>query len=132
MQHTPEKDLHLLIQQMMPHLHEQKYAIISVHDNIPSILPFAVIREKEGITLILTTLEADKQGLAYEQEWALISLEVFSSLDAVGFTAIVSKVLADNGISANMVAGYYHDYVLVPYLLKEKACMALHNLSHHF
>jgi hypothetical protein len=41
------KDLQLLIQQMHPHLSDEKYAFVSVQDDVQSITPFAIIREKE-------------------------------------------------------------------------------------
>jgi len=39
---------------------------------------------------------------------------VHSSLLAVGLTAAVSGLLAQHNISANLIAAYHHDHVLVP------------------
>jgi len=45
--------------------------------------------------------------------WKLLTLNVQSSLDAVGFMAVVAKALADVGVSANVIAAYLHDHVFV-------------------
>jgi hypothetical protein len=50
---------------------------------------------------------------------------VHSSLEAVGLTAAVSKKLADKGISANVIAAYYHDHIFVQSAKAEEALYAL-------
>ena len=52
-----------------------------------------------------------------------ISLE--SSLTGVGLTAKISKILADNKISANIYAGFYHDHIFVPKRMSQKALKLL-------
>ena len=128
MNNSGETDIQLLIEHMHPHLSDEVYVVVSVQEDVSSIPSFAQIREKEGITLILTSKEADKRDISYEQKWALISLDVYSSLQAVGFTAIISKALSDNGISVNVIAGFYHDHLLVPYSRKQEAYLILKNL----
>ncbi len=56
---------------------------------------------------------AEKAQLAYESKFNQITLTVHSSLDAVGLTAAVATKLASYGISANVVAAYYHDHIFV-------------------
>jgi hypothetical protein len=53
-------------------------------------------------------------NLNYEGVFKCISLNLISSLTSVGLTAKISKILADNEISANICAGYYHDHIFVP------------------
>ena len=61
--------------------------------------------------------------------YACITLEVHSSLEAIGLTAKVSEVLTQHCISANIIAAYYHDHVFVPYHQREEAMKCLQALS---
>ena len=92
-------------------------------------MPLATIQEEEGITWIITQDQADRLKLAYEQTFSRITLNVYSSLTAVGLTAAVSTRLAHRGISANVVAGYYHDHIFVASADAAKALQTLQNLS---
>ena len=56
---------------------------------------------------------AEKAQLAYKGKFKQITLTVHSSLDAVGLTAAVATKVASYGISANVVAAYYHDHIFV-------------------
>ena len=64
-----------------------------------------------------------------ERHFRCITLRVHSSLHAVGLTAAVSAELARHAVSANVVAGYFHDHVLVPSDRAEEALKHLENLS---
>ena len=88
--------------------------------------PIASYREEEGLTLVLDRQAADDAGLAYDSVFNCITLMVHSSLDSVGLTAAVSGKLAAHGISANIIAGFYHDHVFVP---RNKAQLALRLLT---
>ena len=88
--------------------------------------PIGFFHEKEGLTLIITQQEAINKNIDYESVYKLISLNVHSSLDAVGLTAAFSAKLAEKNISANVVAAYYHDHIFVP---EEKAEQALAAIS---
>jgi hypothetical protein len=89
----------------------------------------ALIREDEGITHLVTRGVADDMGWAYDFVAAWITLRVHSSLAGVGLTAAVSRALADAGISCNMVAGFFHDHLLVPHDRAEDALAVLDRLS---
>jgi hypothetical protein len=80
---------------------------------LPGVSPFAIIREDEGVTLILTRTDADRAGLAYEYIAARITLRVGSALTDVGLTALFSRTLAAAGISCNVIAGLSHDHLFV-------------------
>jgi hypothetical protein len=61
--------------------------------------------------------------------WARITLQIHSSLAAVGLTARVAESLAAGGISANMVAAYHHDHVFVPWERRDEALAILRGVS---
>ena len=85
--------------------------------------------EAEGLTLVITKDNADKAKLEYESVFKCITLLIHSSLEAVGLTAAVSTKLAENGISANVVAAYYHDHIFVQSVKAEIALDALHDFN---
>ena len=89
------------------------FAAGTAEDLPPGVTPFAVIREDEGITLILTRADADRAGLDYDYVAARITLRVGSALTDVGLTALFSRTLADAGISCNVIAGLAHDHLFV-------------------
>ena len=62
----------------------------------------------------------------YESIFKCITLKVHSSLETVGLTAAVSNKLAERGISANVIAAYFHDHIFVQ---AEKADVALSALN---
>jgi hypothetical protein len=78
--------------------------------------------EAEGITLILEREVAERAGLKFQGLWRMITLQVHSSLQAVGLLAAVTTKLASVGVSVNPVSAYYHDHLFVP---AEKGELAL-------
>jgi hypothetical protein len=126
---NPEHDLARLLAHLSPIRRPGRYVYACV-DHLPAgVEPFAVVREAEGITLVLERHEADRLGLDTAFDAALITLQVPSALEAVGLTAAVAGALADRGISANVVAGFHHDHVLVPYDRADDALACLRSLS---
>ena len=59
----------------------------------------------------------------------MITLNVHSALDAVGFLARVTTRLASLGMGVNPVAGYFHDHLFVPVDRAEEAMTALHEMA---
>jgi uncharacterized protein len=74
----------------------------------------ATVREAEGLTLVVHVDDAEAAGFAVSFEAAWLTLEVHSALEAVGLTAEVSTRLAGAGIACNVIAGTFHDHLLVP------------------
>ena len=98
---------------LKPTLYPEPYVFVTVPAPPPDIEPFAVVREDEGLTLVLTQDQADRAGLAYDYRAARITLSIGSSLSAIGLTAEVSRMLAHAGISCNVIAGVRHDHLFV-------------------
>lgn len=91
--------------------------------------PLAAIVEAEGLTLIVEKSVADEHDLAYGSVFRRISLNVHSSLEAIGLTAAIAGKLAEHGIAANVIAGYFHDHILVPGEEAEAALDALREIG---
>ena len=120
-------DLQTLLTHLQPSLADEPYAFVTdaaqpeAYDRA-----FAIVREREATTLIVAVKHlADST----RQHYARITLEVHSSLAAVGLTAAVSRALADVGIPANVIAGYYHDHIFVPYEHRGEALAAIRRLA---
>lgn len=126
-----EINLDKLLASMEPMLHEGEYVFCtvpaSVAIDINDIVCF--FREAEGNTIIVDKQFADKCGLTYNYVSSWITLNVHSSLEAVGLTAAFSKALADEGISCNVCAAYYHDHIFVAGEDSTKAMKVLQRLS---
>ncbi len=86
-------------------------------------------RETEGISVILPLADAVAAGWTVDSEAAWITLNVESSLEAVGLTAAVSAALASEGISCNVVAACRHDHLFVPVERAGDAIRVLQGLS---
>ena len=56
----------------------------------------------------------------------MISLNVNSSLEAVGFLTAVTEKLAAAGVSVNAVSAFHHDHLFIP---AEKADLAISLLN---
>jgi len=125
-----EEDLDTLLVLLEPSLLPGDFVFCTAanlkYGDFAELQPLASYQEEEGLTLVLAKQSADVAGLAYDSVFNCITLMVHSSLDAVGLTAAVSGKLAANGISANVMAAYYHDHVFVP---ENKAQVALQLLT---
>ncbi len=87
-----------------------------------------ILAEAEGWTVVAERAVADARGWPYGFVAAWLTLEVHSSLEAVGLTAAFSAALGSAGISCNVLAGYFHDHLLVPVDRADDALAALHGL----
>jgi hypothetical protein len=89
----------------------------------------AMVEEADGTTIVVEAELARANGAPVDAEFAWLTLTVWSSLEAVGLTAAVSRVLADAGIACNVLAGYHHDHLLVPSARADEAIAVLRALS---
>lgn len=74
----------------------------------------ALVREPEGISVVVDEVLARRLKLKSSCRCAWITLTVTSDLQAVGLTAAFASVLGNAGISCNVVAGTNHDHIFVP------------------
>lgn len=125
---SPVSELSDMLAGMRPMLHERPFRIIShgPEDDFIDLLGrmFAFVREDEGATLVIRSHE-EHPG----PHFACITLQVHSDLEGVGLTAAVATALADAEIACNVIAGYYHDHLFVPWSKREEALATLEALS---
>lgn len=110
-----ETNLETLLNNMNPVLNTGEFVFCTVSsiNKIDLSQIIGSFKEVEGTTLILSKAYADEIALEYSSIMSWITLQVHSSLEAVGLTAAFSKLLAEYNISCNVIAGYYHDHIFV-------------------
>lgn len=129
---TAITDLDILLKSMSPELIEGDYVFCTVEGGLANYVhlnPMATFREKEGLTLVLTKEVATQAQLSFDGVFSMITLSVHSSLEAVGLTTAFATKLGSYGISANVIAGYYHDHIFVQKHKADEAMSALREFS---
>jgi hypothetical protein len=128
---TGETNLTKLLQGLKPTRNEGEYVFCLVNSlsSAAELDPLCIFQEKEEVTVILPKTRADENLLLYSVICTWITLNVHSSLEAVGLTAAVAKALTEANISCNVVAAYYHDHLFVPVKDTERAMDVLKRLS---
>lgn len=114
---TGETDLRALLSAMEPVLTDDVWVFATLPPGaaIPhGVTPLMTYGEAEGLTLVLRQDEAQKVGLVHVFPSRRITLNIHSSLDAVGFLAALLPTLAAAGIGVNPVSAYFHDHLFVP------------------
>lgn len=111
-----EFDLSVLIQSMEPVLCDETYVFITVENsfNADALTPLMTFREREGTTLIVEQQQAEAAGMEHEFRCRMITLNIHSSLEAVGFLARITARLAELQMGVNPVSGFFHDHLFVP------------------
>lgn len=114
--HFGETDLDFLIKNMQPILEDEELVFCCLPQELAEeyfVLCQGYFVEREGITVIIGKHLADLNDLSYEQVFKRLTLNVHSSLTAVGFLARITEVLAAQGFSVNVVSAYYHDHLFI-------------------
>ena len=127
-----ERDLNVLLRSMRPALAAAPFVFHTMPPGEAEALevpPLCTFREAEGVSVIVERSHAARRGWPAGETWALITLGVHSSLQAVGFLAAVSGALAAEGISVNPVAAYHHDHLFVPWECRGRAMDVLRRMS---
>ena len=127
-----ESNLEILIRSMRPRLRDGAFVFVTfarddlLPENIRPVMSFA---EEEGTTWIVSAGVAAGEGLEGTFPSRMITLDVHSALDAVGFLAAVTTALASKGIGVNPVSAYFHDHLFVPVERAEEALRILEEMS---
>lgn len=127
-----EKSLAKLLQTLTTTLHEDTFVFATLKDesNLPALAETRLFfREPEGLTVIVTLEYAKDAGLDYFFPCKMITLNVTSSLEAVGFMAVIASRLATKDMGVNPVSGFYHDHIFVPVGREQDALETLEELA---
>lgn len=124
-----------LIAQLSPTLDSTTYVYCTVpkatYGELEHLRPIVSIAELEGLTLVIPLEQAKAEGLDYYRVFRRITLEGHSSLEALGLTSVVTSLLAERGITTNVIAGFYHDHIFVPSDRTDEAMSALKDLANN-
>ena len=128
-----ERDIATLLKDMKAVLHHEVFVFVTIaNGEIPDGLVTQMqFHEPQGVTLIITKEQAESHHLGYEFASHMITLDIHSSLEAVGFMAFIAGKLAGADIPVNPVAGFYHDHLFVPIDKSKQAMMVLAQISMH-
>jgi len=128
-----ERNLETLLRNLSPELIPGEFVFCSCknsrYGDHANLHPVACFAESEGLSLVIPRASADLHALHYEAVFRCITMKVHSDLEAVGLTAAIAGKLTRHGISANVVAGYFHDHLFVQQALVQKALAALGELT---
>ena len=127
-----ETDLNTLLASMQPTLQPGVFIFVTMPlaESLPhGIEPLMVFREREGRTCILAQDAALAAGLEGIFPCRMITLNVHSSLEAIGFIAAIATRLAKAGMGVNPVSGFYHDHLFVPADRAEEAMEILRKFA---
>ncbi|KAM3095349.1 ACT domain-containing protein [Phormidesmis sp. 146-35] len=130
---TGEHHLAKLLKSIQPVLYPEEYVFCCVSEKLMKCLNVSAIaqfRESEGITLIINKQEAENANLEYQYISKMITLSIHSSLNAIGFLAVVTTKFTEHGISVNVVSAYYHDHLFVAVENADRALKLLLEMSH--
>ena len=131
---NPVSNLRQLLSKLSPTLVDGEFVFLTLADGVygdaASLEPIATFQEQEGLTMIVPRASALSAGQKFDSVFRMITLQVHSSLGAVGLTAAVARKLAEKGISANVVAAFHHDHIFVPTDRASDTMAALDELQH--
>jgi len=128
-----ETDLGRLLASMRPTLSDETYVFATMETPPAALIDAAIMtfKEAEGVTLILPQDVANAQRIRAVFPCRMITLNVHSSLDAVGFLARIAARLTEMGVGLNPVAGFHHDHLFIPDDRAAEALEALDALSRY-
>ncbi|RUU87139.1 ACT domain-containing protein [Mesorhizobium sp. M7A.F.Ca.MR.176.00.0.0] len=129
---TGETDLKTLLASMTPELLAGTYVFATLAPGVAQpegLEPVMIFREREGVTLIVDEEKAIAAALTASFRCRMVTLNIHSSLEAVGFLAAITARLAAAGMGVNPVSAFYHDHLFVPADRAEEALELLVGLA---
>lgn len=126
---TGETDVATMLASLQIERREPPVTVVHLQDPVElgdGVL--AVLTEDEGTTAVVSIAEAERRGWPVEFRAAWLTVSVHSSLDAIGLTAALATALTERGIACNVLAGYFHDHLLVPLDRVDEAVECLESL----
>ena len=132
---TGETNLAKLLASMTPCLLPGVFVFstMPIGTTLPSWLqPVMHFREAEGMTLIIEKSDAITANFPYVFPSRMITLQIHSSLEAIGFLAVITPRLAAAGMGVNPVPAYFHDHLFVPEARAEEAVKILTQIAEEF
>ncbi|GJN83113.1 ACT domain-containing protein [Purpureocillium lilacinum] len=127
-----ETSLAKLLSTLTTTLHPTTYVFATISDGaaLPPLGEIQLLfRESEGITVITSKEYATANSIEYFFPCKMITLNVTSSLEAVGFMAVLATRLATANMGVNPVSGFYHDHLFVPLGREEEAVEMLRQVA---
>ncbi|RUT81375.1 MULTISPECIES: ACT domain-containing protein [unclassified Mesorhizobium] len=129
---TGETDLKTLLASMTPELLAGTYVFATLAPGVAQpegVEAVMIFREREGVTLIVDEEKAIAAALTASFRCRMVTLNIHSSLEAVGFLAAITTRLAAAGMGVNPVSAFYHDHLFVPADRAEEALELLVGLA---
>ncbi|MEA2037800.1 MAG: ACT domain-containing protein [Nanoarchaeota archaeon] len=107
---------------------KEKFAIINSKKPMPD--SFALIQDKENITVIIDQSKIKEEDIiGIEKDFKILTFDMTIDFGLVGFSAKVSKALADKKVSSFIISAYSTDHILVKEKDLEKTKKALEELG---
>jgi len=130
---TGEMNLAAMLESITVSVRPDDYVVVTLPPETP--VPTledgiaAIIDEPEGPTVVCTFSRAAHEDWSHDFVAAWLTIDVHSALEAVGLTAAFSRQLGRAGIPCNVIAGFYHDHILVPHDKSEAAVEVIEALA---
>ena len=91
---------------------KENFAIVKAKRTCPN--SFATIIDKNEITIVIEQGKVkEREVIAIEKDWKILTFDMVLPFGLVGFLATVTKVLADLGISVYVISAYSTDHILI-------------------
>lgn len=130
---TGETDVSAMLETLTVSVRPEPYVVITLPVDTPAPRlgdgVAAVIAEFEGPTVIATLSRAAHEQWPHDFVASWLTLDIHSALEAVGLTATFARQLGRAGIPCNVVAGFFHDHILVPVDKTDAAVEVIEALS---